>query len=109
MELLETLKSGPALYVAIAAVLAASIKAIKEIVEFHDGHWQRRSLKKLAFLAEEVKDNEALLGLIAGAREEEVFRAIIGRTVSPSFIEALEDRQVLIVRTKNGTVLPGSL
>ncbi|CAH0354043.1 hypothetical protein [Aquabacterium sp. CECT 9606] len=89
MELFEALKSGPALYVTIAGALAALFKTIKGIFEFHDGHLQRRSLKKLAFLADEAKGNEALQGLIAGAREEEVFRAIIGRTASPEFIKVV--------------------
>ncbi|MES2091345.1 MAG: hypothetical protein V4532_15415 [Pseudomonadota bacterium] len=92
MELLEAFKSGPAVYAAIAAALtvfAALFKAVRGFIEFHDDHLQRRSLKKLTFLAEEAKDNKALLGLIVGAREEEVFRTIIGRTSSPEFIEAI--------------------
>ena len=89
MELLETFKSGLAIAAAVSAVLVGLRKAFQGLMEFHDGHWQRRSLKKLTFLAEEAKDSPVLLELISGAREEEIFQTIMGRRASPRFIAAV--------------------
>lgn len=88
-ELMELLKSGPAVSVATVAVVATVIKMVKSLFEFNDEHLQKRQLKKLAFLAKECEKNDQLHQLVQTARDEEVFRNMFGRTGSPLFMNAL--------------------
>lgn len=89
-DLLEALKSVPASYAAVIAVIAALFKAGKGLFEFHDEHLQKRPFKRLAFLAKEVEGNAPLTELVSAARSEQVFRAVLGRTASPQFMAALQ-------------------
>ena len=89
IELIEILKSGPAVSAATVAVVAAVIKLVKSLFEFNDEHLQKRQLKKLAFLANECEKSQTLHRLVETARDEEVLRNIFGRTGSPQFISAL--------------------
>lgn len=88
-ELIEILRSGPAVSAATVAILGAMMKMIKSLFEFNDEHLQKRQLKKLAFLAKECEKNDVLHRLIESTKDEEVFRNAFGRTGSPQFIDAL--------------------
>lgn len=88
-EILDILKSGPAVWAAAIAVFAAFLKSAKSFFEFHDEHLQKRQLKRLAFLAKECETNPVLTQLITAAKEEEIFRNLYRRTASPEFVSAL--------------------
>lgn len=85
-EIIDILKTGPAVWVAAIAVLAAFLKAAKSFFEFHDEHLQKRQLKRLAFLAKECETNPVLTQLITAAKEEEIFRNLYKRNASPEFM-----------------------
>lgn len=88
-ELIEVLRSVPASYAVVIAVVAALLKAGKGLFEFHDEHLQKRPFKKLAFLAKESEGSMVLSDLVSAARNEEIFRSVFGRTASPDFMAAV--------------------
>ncbi|MCK6395779.1 hypothetical protein [Zoogloea sp.] len=89
-ELIEILKSWPAVSAATVAAIASLIKLTKSIFYFNDEQLQKRKIKKITFLAKECEKNQTLNQLVEIARDEEVFRNMFGRTGSPQFLHALK-------------------
>jgi hypothetical protein len=88
MQTLELFKS-PAIAVATMTLFGALLTAIKSWLELNDEHLLKRPFKKLAFLENECQKSETLSHVITVARNEEAFRTIIGRTVTPEFMTAI--------------------
>ncbi|MBC3809876.1 hypothetical protein [Undibacterium aquatile] len=88
-DLFEILKSWPAASAAIVAGIAAIIKSIQSIFEFHSEHLRNRKLKRLEILAKECEENGDLKLLVRRAKDEEISRNLLGRICTPEFTEAL--------------------
>lgn len=83
MEFSDLWKSGPAVAVAIIGVVAALLKAVKTLLEFHDEYLSKRRFKRHAFLVSEAEQSSELKAFIKALKHEAIFRAAFGKPASP--------------------------
>lgn len=83
MEISDLFKSVPALIVAVIGVLAALLKVLKALVEFHDDHLSKRAFKRHSFLVNEAEQNNELKTFVEALKHEAIFQTTFGKPASP--------------------------